>query len=79
MRLQILAHHVQQIATEPIGTEFTLSPCDSVRVKVAILSEDNVRINGRWAGNRSGAIQEFIRIVDSAQPKIEFDHVAPTT
>lgn len=69
---RIFAHHVHQLATAKAPVKFTLSPHDSSELKFEVEIEsnnnpllgpewDSVKLNGKWVGNRSGAIMEFTR------------------
>jgi hypothetical protein len=73
MQLRIFAYHVACIMGDPAPAKFDLSPVEGLRVDVEIVEVpdankpeggyDHCKINGKWAGNRHGAVQEFARLV----------------
>lgn len=82
MRLSIFAYHVQTIATTPAPAKFSLGPCDGVLAEVEITPApngldtpvwDQVKINGKHAGNRSGGVKDFCALVAAQKPEIEWD------
>lgn len=82
MRLSIFTYHVQSIATTPAPAKFSLGPCDGVLAEVEITPApngldtpvwDQVTINGKSAGNRSGGVKAFTELVAQVKPEIEWD------
>lgn len=65
MRLETFAFHIQQICLEPVGSQFTLHAGFDTRVRVWIVSDEFIRFDGRWVGNRQGAAQKYAEIVGS--------------
>jgi len=78
LRLRIFAYHVQLISRR-LG-RFTVYPMSSNHAyDVNITASDNgrewdqVTINGKWCGNRSGGVTEFSRLVMLENPTIHAD------
>lgn len=82
LRLHTFAHHVRTIATTTAPTVFTLTPVPGVVARVVIEPSgtedsgnsvwDQVWINGKHCGNRSGGIDHFTNLVNDAKPEIDF-------
>ncbi len=81
MRLSVFAYHIGLIMLEDAPAKLRLHPCEGVAAEIVIEPAqflkgrvwDQVSINGRWCGNRHGAIQEFTALVIDAKPEVELD------
>ncbi len=84
LRLRIFAGHLYAICMTPAPAKFTLCPCEGVEAKIEIESAtgelaglrewDQVTINGKQVGNRSGASIEFAAMVHATNPTIHPDN-----
>ncbi len=82
MRLQHFAWQCYSIAMqEPNGKTVRYTPCQGTLVSVEIVPSmgasnerewDQVTMNGKSVGNRSGAVTEFAKIVAESKPEITF-------
>jgi hypothetical protein len=52
--------------------KFTLHPCEGVRVEIDLDEYGETKVNGKYAGNRYGAVQALITIVNQHKPEIEY-------
>ena len=65
MRLSIFAHQVMVICLDPVGSELGLSPVEGLLVKIKIIDNNNVLVNGENVGNRQAAVRKFTGLVQA--------------
>ncbi len=77
LSMRIFAYHISCLSTDT--GSFGLSPCEGVNAEVEIIPaggdrfDDEVTLNGKSCGNRSGGIREFTKMVGAAAPEVVFD------
>ena len=61
--LQQFAGHVAHICVAVEGDVFTLAPGYEIRAEIEIKQGGHAFVNGRWEGNRHGAVAAYAALV----------------